>query len=86
MIFDCYENRIDIVLVKTISRFARNTVDLLETVNRLKGLGVEIIFYQENLQTSETDKIVANRSNIEIVNGKAIRKGTHYSSKNKKQD
>lgn len=55
MIFDCYENRIDIVVVKTISRFARNTVDLLETVSRLKGLGVEIIFYQENLRTSESD-------------------------------
>ena len=55
LIFDCYENRIDIVLVKTISRFARNTVDLLETVSRLKGLGVEIIFNQENLRTSEAD-------------------------------
>ncbi len=54
LISDCYENRIDIVLVKTISRFARNTVDLLETVSRLKGLGVEIIF-QENLRTSEAD-------------------------------
>jgi site-specific DNA recombinase len=30
LIFDCYENRIDIVLVKSIGRFARNTVDLLE--------------------------------------------------------
>lgn len=58
LISDCYENRIDIVLVKTISRFARNTVDLLETVSRLKGLGVEIIFYQENLRTSETDNDV----------------------------
>jgi DNA invertase Pin-like site-specific DNA recombinase len=55
MIFDCYDNRINIVLVKTISRFARNTVDLLETVSRLKGLGVEIIFHQENLRTSEAD-------------------------------
>lgn len=55
MISDCYENRIDIVLVKTISRFARNTVDLLETVRRLKGLGVEIIFHQENLRTSDAD-------------------------------
>ncbi len=55
LIFDCYENRIDIVLVKTISRFARNTVDLLKTVSRLKGLGVEIIFHQENLRTSEVD-------------------------------
>ncbi len=55
MIFDCYENRINIVLVKTISSFARNTVDLLETINRLKSLGVEVIFHQENLRTSETD-------------------------------
>ena len=36
LIFDCYEDKFDIVLVKTISRFARNTVDLLETINRLK--------------------------------------------------
>ncbi len=55
LIFDCYENRIDIVLVKTISRFARNTVDLLETVSRLKGLGIEVIFHHENLRTSEAD-------------------------------
>jgi len=55
LIFDCYENRIDIVLVKTISRFARNTVDLLETVSRLKGLGIEVIFHQENIRTSEVD-------------------------------
>ncbi|NLF41932.1 MAG: recombinase family protein [Bacteroidales bacterium] len=55
LIFDCYENRFDIVLVKTISRFARNTVDLLETVSRLKGLGIEVIFQQENLRTSEAD-------------------------------
>lgn len=55
LIFDCYENRIDIVLVKTISRFARNAVDLFETVSRLKGLGIEIVFHQENIRTSETD-------------------------------
>lgn len=53
LIFDCYENKFDIVLVKTISRFARNTVDLLETVHRMKGLGVEVIFHQENVRTSE---------------------------------
>jgi len=55
LIFDCYENKVDIVLVKTISRFARNTVDLLETVSRLRGLGIEVIFHQENLRTSEAD-------------------------------
>ena len=57
MMFDCYGNRIDIVLVKTISRFSQNIVDLLylKTVSRVKGLGVEIIFYRENLRTGETD-------------------------------
>jgi site-specific DNA recombinase len=54
LIFDCYENKVDIVLVKTISRFARNTVDLLETVRRLKSLGIEIIFHKENIRTSES--------------------------------
>ena len=53
LIFDCYENRVDIVLVKTISRFARNTVDLLDTVRRLKSLGIEVIFLSENIRTSE---------------------------------
>ena len=53
LIFDCYDDKVDIVLVKTISRFARNTVDLLETVRRMKGLGVEVIFHQENVRTSE---------------------------------
>ncbi|KGM94332.1 recombinase family protein [Clostridium botulinum] len=58
MIFDCYENLIDIVLVKSISRLARNTVDLLETVNRLRSMGIEMIFDQENIRTSEVDNDV----------------------------
>ena len=40
MIEDCRIGRIDLVLTKSISRFARNTVDLLETVRELKNLGV----------------------------------------------
>ena len=58
MIFDCYENHIDIVLVKSISRLARNTVDLLETVNKLRCMGIEIIFHQENIKTSEAENDV----------------------------
>ena len=48
---DCEAGRIDIVLVKSISRFARNTVDLLETVRRLKALGVEVLFEKENISS-----------------------------------
>ena len=43
---------IDIILTKSISRFARNTVDLLETVRHLKGIGVSVRFERENIDTS----------------------------------
>ncbi|WP_141722830.1 recombinase family protein [Cellulosilyticum sp. I15G10I2] len=44
MLLDCYENLFDIILVKSISRFSRNAVDLLGTVNKLRALGIEIVF------------------------------------------
>ncbi len=48
---DCEKGKIDIVLCKSISRFARNTVDLLKTVRHLKELGVEIRFEKENINS-----------------------------------
>ena len=42
---------IDIILTKSISRFARNTVDTLQTVRELKAVGVEVQFEKENLHT-----------------------------------
>lgn len=44
MLAECEAGNIDIVLTKSISRFARNTVDLLETVRHLKELGIEVQF------------------------------------------
>ncbi|MEW8994437.1 recombinase family protein [Clostridium sp.] len=55
MIFDSYENQFDIILVKSISRFNRNTVDLLETVNKLRSLEIEVIFSQENVSSKDRD-------------------------------
>lgn len=46
---------IDLILTKSISRFARNTVDLLEHVRELKTLGVAVLFERENLDTSTMD-------------------------------
>ena len=43
--------KIDLILTKSISRFARNTVDTLQTVRKLKASGVEVIFEKENLHT-----------------------------------
>lgn len=42
---------IDLILTKSISRFARNTVDTLQAVRKLKAVGVEVIFEKENLHT-----------------------------------
>ncbi len=51
MIGDCEAGKIDIVLTKSISRFARNTVDLLETIRHLKSIGVEVRFEKENISS-----------------------------------
>lgn len=51
LLADCEAGKIDIVLTKSISRFARNTVDLLETVRHLKELGIEVRFEKENIWT-----------------------------------
>jgi len=55
LIADCESGKIDIVLTKTISRFARNTVDLLETVRRLRELGVEVRFEEQNINSMSGD-------------------------------
>lgn len=51
MMLDSYENRFDTILVKSISRFGRNTVDFLEVVKKLDALGIEVIFELENIST-----------------------------------
>lgn len=51
MIEDCRQGKIDIILTKSISRFARNTVTLLETVRELKQYGVDVYFEKENIWT-----------------------------------
>ena len=55
MLADCEEGKIDIILTKSISRFARNTVDLLETVRHLKDLGIEVRFEKEHTHSLSED-------------------------------
>lgn len=51
MMNDALEGRIDLILTKSVSRFARNTVDSLSAVRTLKEHGVEIFFEKENIWT-----------------------------------
>ena len=55
MIRKCRQKKIDLVLVKSISRFARNTVDCLNYIRVLRTLGIAVIFEKENINTLETD-------------------------------
>ena len=51
LIDDCRAGRIDYVITKSISRFARNTVTLLETVREFKLLGINVFFEEQNIHT-----------------------------------
>ena len=53
LIQDCRAGKIDRILVKSISRFARNTLDCIQTVRELKMLGVAIEFEKEHIDTSK---------------------------------
>ena len=53
MIADAKKHRIDIVLCKSISRFARNLLLTVQTVQQLKDLGVRVIFEKEHIDTSD---------------------------------
>lgn len=50
---DCRKGKIDRILAKSISRFARNTKDSLRAVRELKTLGVSVYFEKENIDTGE---------------------------------
>jgi len=51
----CQAGKLDMIITKSISRFARNTVTLLETVRELKTLGVDVFFEEQNLHSRSTD-------------------------------
>jgi len=55
MLQDCKSRDIEIILTKSISRFGRDTVEILDALNQLRVLGVRVIFEQEVLDTADTD-------------------------------
>ena len=53
LLADCRAGKIDRILVKSISRFARNTIDCIQTVRELKQLGVAVEFEKEEIDTGK---------------------------------
>lgn len=54
MISDALRGKIDLIITKSVSRFARNTVDTLTTVRKLKEKGIEVYFEKENICTLDS--------------------------------
>lgn len=52
---DCKAGKVDMILTKSISRFARNTLTLLETVRMLKDIGVDVYFEEQNIHSASAD-------------------------------
>ena len=55
MIKDCEEGKIDTILTKEVSRFARNTVDTLNYTRKLSQIGVNVIFMNDGIDTNDKD-------------------------------
>lgn len=55
MLDECEKGNINIILTKSISRFSRNTLDLLNTIRHLKELGIEVRFEKENINSLSGD-------------------------------
>lgn len=51
MLADCEAGRIDYIITKSISRFARNTLECLSYIRHLQSLGVQVLFEKENIDT-----------------------------------
>ncbi len=55
MLKDCHDGKIDQIITKSITRFARNTIVLLETIRELKALGIDVFFEKEQMHSISPD-------------------------------
>ena len=51
MMKECENGNIDVIITKSVTRFARNTIDSIEAIRKLKSLGITVYFEKENIST-----------------------------------
>ena len=80
MIEDALEGKIDIIITKSVSRFARNTVDSLMTVRKLKEKGIEVYFEKENIYTldSKGELLITIMSSLAQEESRSISENTTW--------
>ncbi len=88
LLMDCEHRKIDFVITKSISRFARNTTDCLEIVRRLSEIGVAILFEKENIHTRnmESELILGILSSLAENESTSISENSKWSIKKRFQN
>ena len=75
MIELCRKKKIDLILTKSISRFARNTLDCIKHVRILKSWGIPVIFEKENIDTSNMNSEIPYGTRQTAISMQICRKG-----------
>ena len=88
MIEDVLSGKIDLILTKSVSRFARNTVDSLTTVRKLKDKGVEVYFEKENIYTldSKGELLITIMSSLAQEEARSISENTTWGQRKRMAD
>ncbi len=88
MIRDCENGKIDLIITKSISRFARNTVDCLKHVRDLKNIGVEVFFEKENIYSfdSKMELVLTMLSSIAQEESRNISENTKWGLRKRFRD
>jgi site-specific DNA recombinase len=88
MVQDALDGKIDLILTKSISRFARNTVDTLTTVRLLKEHGVEVFFEKENIFTfdSKGEVLITIMSSIAQEESRSISENVTWGRRKRMAD
>ena len=88
MIADALAGKIDLILTKSVSRFARNTVDTLSIVRLLKEHGVEVYFEKENIYTfdSKGELLITIMSSLAQEESRSISENVMWGQRKRMQD
>ena len=81
MIQDCRQGKIDLILTKSVTRFARNTVDSINTIRMLKELGIEVYFEKERVGTlsQKSEQLLTILSSIAQGESESISTNSRWS-------
>lgn len=88
MIKDCEKGNIDMIITKSITRFARNTVDSIETIRKLKALGIAVYFEKENINTlsEQSEQMLTILSSIAQGESESISTNSRWGIRKRFQD